>query len=896
MKKAVIAMMVLVASALAQTNLGPIKTTTTDDVGQATAPPHPPSGQCRRYFNTTTGQETWINSSGASCGPSGGSSSVTLGQGNPAAGNNLLAAVNSPVYMDASQFPELTSSGAVDVCKQAQDAENQYVVSSGAAGQIIVPVPNKAYCSVLPQITSFAGDVYFVGLNSRAIIYTGVSWTGLKSGIHIHGTGPAGVSTNVSNNVRLMACNENLHDNLYPGTASSAPCAGFYDSTTNMPQATISAVSVASGGSATVTLSSALSGSLPNKFAGRLLCLPKSITLNAADQACFVINAEPTSGGTVFTVNSTTMVACAATCGTAKLETPLLNLNSNFFGRVTDMVLDCGYVYACATAVNGVGEEGTMLGNVQLFNATVYYYRKFVGSNISNGAYGNGCCNGGASHAGPDIGIWGNYQSVTCENNTQGGCYGTDGTHSTAGFLEAVGTVMACGDRTKLAAGQAILASSSTVAASPCQKNFAGLVLDGIAMGTNSFSTYGIMASTMSGKDVFNTGSHVAMPEETNSVGLVVMGPSSNVYSLHEEYWATCAEIGGNAARNETWVSDGSTKLQSFNWYGGDINNCNNPAGSLGTQEIDLGTANGTSNAMNLHIFGVSTVNGSKFLKNNLQSNADCTVTTETSLTYIFAQNSGVTPLLLASCTTASSQIPSLEGISVLGSQGGAGGTGFLMFGTGVWTQNTLSRFDSSGDVVNSFCQDSGAIMSCSDVNGIQGTQFSTTGPGTGAIGYTQGNPLTSCNGGVDTLFGDNVSGLLANCTNVGGISTNNYVAQSPNPGYYETLSTSASIGATALQTAAPSPSWWTLKVNVYQVSCVGAAGNVVVKAAYTDLVGLEQPTVTTLTFVPGSSAAASGHFSFKVGSSSNISIQTTYTGCATSSAYSINAWLVRDR
>lgn len=67
------AFMLLCYGAVAQnaipTNLGPIKTTFQDDIG-TNVPPSPPStaNTCRRYYNTTTGQETYINSSGGNCG------------------------------------------------------------------------------------------------------------------------------------------------------------------------------------------------------------------------------------------------------------------------------------------------------------------------------------------------------------------------------------------------------------------------------------------------------------------------------------------------------------------------------------------------------------------------------------------------------------------------------------------------------------------------------------------------------------------------------------------------------------------------------------------------------------------------------------------------------------
>lgn len=46
--------------------------TYTDYVGMASAPANPASGNCRPYFNTSTGLETFINSSGGSCNPSNG--------------------------------------------------------------------------------------------------------------------------------------------------------------------------------------------------------------------------------------------------------------------------------------------------------------------------------------------------------------------------------------------------------------------------------------------------------------------------------------------------------------------------------------------------------------------------------------------------------------------------------------------------------------------------------------------------------------------------------------------------------------------------------------------------------------------------------------------------------
>src|ERR1700683_4336430 len=97
-----------------------------------------------------------------------------------------------------------------------------------------------------------------------------------------------------------------------------------------MPQQTISSVTAASGGSATITLSGALSGSPPSEFRGLNLCISRDQTTNGH---CWEITSV---SGNVYTVNSATMVLCASGCGTAYLETDLVNLslqngNSGFF-------------------------------------------------------------------------------------------------------------------------------------------------------------------------------------------------------------------------------------------------------------------------------------------------------------------------------------------------------------------------------------------------------------------------------------------------------------------------------------------------------------------------------------------------------------------------------------
>lgn len=76
LKISLAALLLMSVGAFAQTDIGPVKVTTIDSAGMATAPADPGAGLCRGYFNTVSGFMTWITSSGASCGPTGGGASV----------------------------------------------------------------------------------------------------------------------------------------------------------------------------------------------------------------------------------------------------------------------------------------------------------------------------------------------------------------------------------------------------------------------------------------------------------------------------------------------------------------------------------------------------------------------------------------------------------------------------------------------------------------------------------------------------------------------------------------------------------------------------------------------------------------------------------------------------
>jgi len=88
-----------------------------DFIGAASAPVFPPSGTCREYFNSGTGQMGFINSAGTSCGGSGGGGGAPAGSNFALQYNNLgvnggLNAPTSPVGVP--QVPvSIPTSGSV---------------------------------------------------------------------------------------------------------------------------------------------------------------------------------------------------------------------------------------------------------------------------------------------------------------------------------------------------------------------------------------------------------------------------------------------------------------------------------------------------------------------------------------------------------------------------------------------------------------------------------------------------------------------------------------------------------------------------------------------------------------------------------------------------------------
>lgn len=155
------------------TNLGPIRTTYQDDAGRTTPPANPGANTCRRYYDTTTGLETWKNSSGASClcgtsansvvfvTPAGGlscNSGVTINAGtqnsitmpdntsvaNPGAGFITIGDLNGvPIIYDNNLFL-----GLVETASNVGVANGIPSLDSGAVVPINQIVTSTTNCDI----------------------------------------------------------------------------------------------------------------------------------------------------------------------------------------------------------------------------------------------------------------------------------------------------------------------------------------------------------------------------------------------------------------------------------------------------------------------------------------------------------------------------------------------------------------------------------------------------------------------------------------------------------------------------------------------------------------------------------------------------------------------------
>lgn len=225
-----------------------------------------------------------------------------------------------------------------------------------------------------------------------------------------------------------------------------------------------------------------------------------------------------------------------------------------------------------------------------------------------------------------------------------------------------------------------------------------------------------------------------------------------------------------------------------------------------------------------------------------------------------------------------------LMGIQVLGSQGGGGAVGYVLFGTGSFTQNTIPRWDSSGSPIDSFLTDSGAILTYNGVNGYAGTQFVSTcgSPPCAGIFATPITLAPPGNGGSVQWGADPVSGLAV--VNINGNGSTYTAGDGPiifQSALTAAVTTTVAVPASFVNSTSGA-SLWHVDVYMNEVSsiagCAGT-GTAAVTITYTDTGGTGTQVFPTLTFASSGHPQSVGSGFFRVSTSSNINYSISYSG-----------------
>lgn len=472
------------------------------------------------------------------------------------AGQNVIAtgptsSISEPSTIFTSGFVPLNPSH--DLCQLIQDAEAQEPGNFIDVTSNIADTAGSENCTV-PFIgsQSYFGTLHFRG--TRTIITTSITQS-LPGNITIDGEGTTPVAgTTATKNTIVRACNPAWR--LCPGGA-------FF-----VPSQTVSSTSV-SGTTFTVNMSAALPA------------YPSTVKLNpiAVGHLIQLLNNNGPNGGTGVTIGDTlangnsllyvtactvpsstcgqtttsftaliltgSVNACASSCGTAYLVTPLVALGTNTGSAQFDIVLqhltlDCQFMPGCMPLLVFNGQEGTTTRDVSLINSVVPSLRITGGvctsfnavglctnsGTVSNpyGGFATGGVNSGAD--GYDFSV--GWQRVDCAlvagcgSNGAGGAGWTNG--ATTGLPSTAG-------------------NQPYLNPDPAVPNLVMVLIDGTGLGQ---SLHGKMTFTISGND----GGGFIPEVGTTGTCLLAYGMSFEAPSNHIEYCPLTALLGGDPTVN----------------------------------------------------------------------------------------------------------------------------------------------------------------------------------------------------------------------------------------------------------------------------------------------------------------------------------------------------------
>lgn len=802
-----------------------------------------------------------VNAAVSKSSGGGGGSGTVAGQvlGQPAQGLTATSIGTSASALFVSAFcgGTLTCPNATDesFAIQAAVTQLQNGGSNGATGHIVDDMCGRQTWSTQP----FAG---FAGLfeirsncsipNTHVISVDGIGTVTTPSSMTLLGTGTNGFAQ-VPSNSWIEACNPNINNCLHGGFL--------------VPQAAVTSFTV-TGANSVVVLGSAIpiTGNGAGVAApGRELLIAGTTPAQVSNLGAWVIGTTTSTTNMTVGVVSGVTVTCASACAeTAYLDTPLIEIGTSIGGavfgtRIDGVVLNCNYVLGCGGFANGVGQEDSGIGMVQVFNADMYYGR------LDQSAAYNGLGTAGATNSG-GYGPWaGNINPVLCAHTGGCACVTGSGSGTTGGIsnvctagLVAVGGTVTCGAGGNTGTLPAVLSPD------PCDNpNFVGFAFTGVsgAQGFGDISNHmtvsisdksigggtpipGLMGNTANfGFDgcVCSVGAQPGSSAATTGVGFFVGGVHFETEDSHAEYFFIDAQIGGNTAKNATWGDFYKSILTSGVLFRGGL-----WAFQSGGVGADIGSVGNGAFVQDVLLEGMNIGNG------GISVNDEVITTTCSDPVITWFHGHGTPPLIYNTCAALSNVIA--NSVELLGSTSGLAtlttpSTGGTLLGPAGST--TVPGFGFAGNVTTGISAEAANILGLLS-NGVLVATI-TGGVEVGNAASFKASQTGASNGAVGVSLVPVGSGTTE-AWSVGGTSTGLF------------LHTACKVTATVPMTVSGTP------VTFCTFTLPNAAGTWSWQCS-----GTYTTTTATDTFALGYTAAQA-----PVGVTGNAMIYTTLTGTST--------------
>jgi hypothetical protein len=591
-------------------------------------------------------------------------------KGQPTAGTGSTTITSSPgtLYVSAFCGGTTTCPSVTDESFAIQAAVTQLKNggSSGATGHIVDDMCGTQTWSEQP-FTGFAGlfetQANCSIANTHIISVDGTSTLMLPTSMQWRGTGGNGFAQ-VPSNTWVQACNPIIQTCINGGFSVQQCGIASTTYTASSSQLTITCSSGApfTTCAANGVCSSNTTGTLTavnSVQQYRLLCINNSS--QPTNNGCWTYKTTAAFGAPqsfVVNVPGSGLVSCGSTCGTLYLETPLVSIGNGGGGgvyhtRIDNVVLVGSYLPGVGGAVNGQGEEGTGIFEIQAFDTPAYYIRLDQSAAFGGQSGGDTNSLGGGDWAG-------NMTPLVCSKTTcacaglPGGSSGGHGSCSST-TLGVPGTVnqgdwIACGSGSSFA----------TISPDPCTNpNFVGFLVTGASQNQGPGRIVGHMTASIADKSagggtpikqLQGSGTITGTQTATTASGFMCIGSHCTFDDTHAEYFSTAYEIGGNVARNATWQLAYSVATAGGSLVpvtAGVIFDGGFTSFQGGGTGFDIGQSGGGAFVQDVSIRGVNVGLGSG---NALEDNISGNSCSDATISYFLGH--GTNPIVISTCST----------------------------------------------------------------------------------------------------------------------------------------------------------------------------------------------------------------------------------------------------